>query len=463
MRYGALSAPTLRARVTAWAVLAAAVLAVAIYIALLALQRRDTLDDTREELAEAGRQVMRLILNDRLHPRILSENLIQVTDDRGALLAASTPIAGYPVVAFPPPTLNETRTEGRSCHVRAPGGRCFLVTVFRLSGGPQKRLIYILAPEPPLVPDVPSAMLQALPIPLVMALTGYATWRGAGRVLRPVEEIRAELIEITATDLQRRVPVPDRDDEIARLARCVNSTLDRLEGAVARLRGFVFDASHELRSPLTGLMTELDMALSETRDPHLREVLEALLDSADRLHAVLNDLLSIAKLESGPQIAKERIDLQELADECVLARPRRARFAVEGGEPVSVRGGRSELTRLLTNLVDNADRHAASSVTLTVATEPAEGGGRTAVIEVYDDGPGIAPEDRERVFERFIRLSEGRHRDAGGTGLGLAISRDIATAHGGSLVLTDRLDGRSGARFVVRLPALPPEENPPAS
>jgi signal transduction histidine kinase len=128
---------------------------------------------------------------------------------------------------------------------------------------------------------------------------------------------------------------------------------------------------------------------------------------------------------------------------------------------VAVLGGRSELSRLLTNLIDNADRHAVNAVTVAVHVEaatPGERGVRTAVVEVYDDGPGVAPQDRERVFERFARLREGRHRDAGGTGLGLAISRDIATAHGGSLFLTGREDGLSGARFVLRLPALPPDE-----
>jgi signal transduction histidine kinase len=268
-------------------------------------------------------------------------------------------------------------------------------------------------------------------------------------MLRPVDAIRAELDEITATDLQRRVPVPDHRDEVARLAESVNATLDRLEGAVARLRGYVADVSHELRSPLTGLRMELELALSDpdASDPY--ETLEAVLVNAERLHAVLDDLLAIARLEANPDFAREPVDLQALADQEVLRRPRRARFTVTDGEPVVVSGGRAELGRLITSLLDNADRHAAGTVTVALRTEP-DG---TALVEVIDDGPGIAAADRERVFERFTRLDEGRHQDAGGTGLGLAVSRDIATAHGGSLVLAEREDGLPGARFVLRLPA----------
>jgi signal transduction histidine kinase len=302
------------------------------------------------------------------------------------------------------------------------------------------------------VPDTRVVLLVGLALAVVVVLVGYGTWHGVGRALRPVNEIRAELDEITATDLERRVPVPGHNDEIARLAESVNATLDRLEGSVARLRGFVSDVSHELRSPLTGLRMELELALSDPAESYPRSTLESLLESAGRLQGVLDDLLALARLEYGPQILRDRVELQELADQSVLARPRRARFTVEGGEPVVVRGGRAELGRLLVNLLDNADRHAAAAVTVTVCTEAGPGAGRTAVVEVYDDGRRIAPEERERVFERFTRLAEGRHADAGGTGLSLSISRDIAVAHGGSLIITDRADGLTGARFILRLP-----------
>ncbi|XVQ12550.1 sensor histidine kinase [Spirillospora sp. CA-255316] len=458
-RRGVLRDPAIRIRVTAWAVLVVGVLTLGLYIAALALVRQAHVSDLRSDLSRSARQIAGLTSADHIVPRLVAEGLIQVVDGRGTIVATTGDMLGYPPVNFapPPPMLNYR--EGRSCKIDAPGGRCFIVIVYRVGEGPEQRLVYALAPEPGLVPRVDVALAGLVLVPGISAVVGSLTWHAAGRVLRPVEDIRAELDEITATDLERRVPVPARSDEIARLAESVNATLDRLEGAVARLRGFVSDVSHELRSPLTGLRMELELALSDPEESDAYETLEAVLVNAERLHAVLDDLLAIARLEADPQIAKERIDLQALADQEVLNRPRRSRFTVSGGDPLLVRGGRSELARLLTNLLDNADRHAASEVTVTLGVEPHDGAGavgsaRTAVVEVYDDGPGIAPADRERVFERFTRLAEGRHRDAGGTGLGLAIARDIAVAHGGSLVLTERPDGRPGARFVLRLPAV---------
>ncbi|GAA2421881.1 HAMP domain-containing sensor histidine kinase [Actinomadura vinacea] len=456
-RRGGLLDPAIRVRTTAWAVLVAGVLAVALCIGVLVLLRQHDVRDTKGDLARSGSQIVRLIQVGRLVPRLISVELIQVVDGRGVIVSTTNGMAGYPRVDFPPPDPMLTRREGRSCDIEAPDGPCYLVVVYRVERGPYGYLVYAMAPEPGLIPSPRGALLAFLSIPLLMLLAGYVTWQAAGRALRPVEEIRARLDEITATDLQRRVPVPDRNDEVARLAESVNATLDRLEGAVARLRSFVSDASHELRSPLTGLRMELELALSDPeRPPDQYETLEAILVNAERLQAVLDDLLAISRLESDPRIAMEEIDLQALADQEVLSRPRRSRFTVTGGEPVIVRGGRSELARLLTNLLDNADRHAESEVTVTVGLVPHAGAAdspRTAVIEVYDDGPGIPPADQERVFERFTRLAESRHRDAGGTGLGLAIARDIAIAHGGSLVLTGRPDGRPGARFVLQLPA----------
>jgi signal transduction histidine kinase len=293
-----------------------------------------------------------------------------------------------------------------------------------------------------------TAALLALTIPFLTGLVGYGTWLSAGRTLRPVDEIRRELDEITATDLERRVPAPRRRDEVGLLAESVNATLDRLERAVARQRGFVSDVSHELRSPLTALRMEVELALAAPTDDDTAAALRTILLNVDRLSAVVDDLLALARLEADRSFERKEVDLTELADAEVLRRPRRTQVTVLAEGSVTVNGGRSELARLLTNLLDNADRHAESEVTMMLRVEPPG----TAVVEVIDDGPGVAPEDRERVFERFTRLAEGRHRDAGGTGLGLAISRDIAQAHGGTLVLTDREDGRPGARFVLRLP-----------
>ncbi|WP_051712143.1 sensor histidine kinase [Spirillospora albida] len=299
-----------------------------------------------------------------------------------------------------------------------------------------------------LVPRPVAAVLIGLGVPALTALTAFGAWLAVGRTLRPVNRMRLELNEITATDLGRRVPVPPRHDEVALLAESVNATLDRLERAVARQRAFVLDASHELRTPLTGLRMQLELALADPRDPEVPETLQAALASADRLAAVVGDLQAVARVEFGGRFPRDPVDLAALADQEVLRTRHRTRVTVRAEQPVVVAGGRAELARLLANLIGHADRRAATAVTVLVSPE-APG---TAAVHVLDDGPPVAPHDRERLFERFTRLDRDRHRDAGGTGLGLAVARDIAEAHGGALLLADRPDGSDGACFVLRLP-----------
>ncbi|MBO2446967.1 HAMP domain-containing histidine kinase [Actinomadura barringtoniae] len=408
-----------------------------------------------QHLAREARRVVELIHRGPVTGDDLvtaDRTLIQVVDPQRRIVAASPGMRGRPPVNFDPPVQGDDRRDGRTCSLDVPGGRCFQVVAFRSGSGDSARYVYSIGPAPGMVPRPGTAALLALTIPLISGLVGFATWVAAGRTLRPVTKIRQELDEITATDLERRVPVPGRTDEIGRLATSVNATLDRLEGAVAKQRGFVSDVSHELRSPLTGLRMELELALDDPGATDLRDTLAATLKNAERLQAVLEDLLALARLDARETSPAEPVDLHELTDQEVLRRPRRARVTVVADGPVIVRGGRLELGRLLTNLIDNADRHADSTVSVVLRYVPDD----RASVEVVDDGTGIAPEDRERVFERFTRLAEGRHRDAGGTGLGLAIARDIAHAQHGSLTITDRDDGERGARFVLILPCEPP-------
>ncbi|MQY03973.1 sensor histidine kinase [Actinomadura macrotermitis] len=444
--------PGIRVRLTLFVVLCTAILAGALCTVMVLLFHQRALDAAEQALDQQGRRVLAQAATGTLPGGLIytgGRELVQVIGPDGGVYAASAPMLGYPPVPSGPDAAvieRDIRRDGRSCRVRAPGDGCHLVTEYRTQtvGGPVT--VYALARVPDLLPDPALAALLLLGVPLLAGLAGAGTCLTAGRALRPVERIRAELDEITATDLERRVPVPPQHDEIRRLADSVNATLDRLEAAVAKQRGFVSDVSHELRTPLTGLRMELELALADPEADDLRETLAATLRNADRLQAVLEDLFALVRLDTH-QMGSEPVDLHELTDTEVLRRPRRSRVRVEADGPVVVHGGRAELARLLTNLIDNADRHAESTVSIRLSTEPGE-----VVVEVVDDGPGIAPEDRGRVFERFTRLAEGRHHDAGSTGLGLAISRDIAAAHGGSLILTDRLDGERGARFVLRLP-----------
>jgi signal transduction histidine kinase len=278
-------------------------------------------------------------------------------------------------------------------------------------------------------------------LPALLAIVAWTTWLVTRRALHPVEGIRREMAEITAsTDLTRRVPEPDTHDEVARLARTTNETLAALEASVERQRRFVADASHELRSPIASLRTQLEVGAAH---PELLDV-EGAVEDTVRLQRLAADLLLLARLDAGERPAPDaRVDLAELAREEAAGR---AAVTVTGEEHVEVAGSRGQLARVLANLLDNARRHARTSVTVTVRTQ----GGRSAVVQVADDGDGVPGAERERIFERFVRLDAARSRDEGGAGLGLAIARDVAVRHGGTLTVRDSPAG--GALFELRLP-----------
>lgn len=274
--------------------------------------------------------------------------------------------------------------------------------------------------------------------PLLLGVVAGVTWLVTRRALRPVEGIRAEMAAITASeDLARRVPVPGTHDEVARLALTTNETLAALQTSVERQRRFVADASHELRSPIASLRTQLEVGVAH---PELLD-LDGAVEDTVRLQGLAADLLLLARLDAGERPGDARFDLGALALERAEGR---AEVTVEA-RSAQVAGSRGQVGRVLTNLLDNAARHARSAVTLTVRGE-----GEWVVAAVADDGAGVAEADRERIFERFVRLDEARSRDDGGAGLGLAIARDVAVRHGGTLTVGRAPAG--GALFELRLP-----------
>ncbi|MFE0801992.1 sensor histidine kinase [Streptomyces sp. NPDC058812] len=279
--------------------------------------------------------------------------------------------------------------------------------------------------------------------PLLLAVVGWVTWLVTGRALRPVAGIRREMAAITASeDLARRVPVPDTHDEVARLASTTNQTLAALESSVERQRRFVADASHELRSPIASLRTQLEVAAAH---PELLD-LDGAVEDTVRLQRLAADLLLLARLDAGERPADARVDLAVLAREEAGGRSGvSVRAEGDAAGEVTVAGSRGQLGRVLANLLDNAQRHARSAVEVSVRRD-----GDTAVVAVSDDGEGVPAADRERIFERFVRLDAARSRDDGGAGLGLAIARDVAVRHGGTLTVHEAPAG--GALFELRLP-----------
>ncbi|WP_241999572.1 sensor histidine kinase [Streptomyces klenkii] len=288
---------------------------------------------------------------------------------------------------------------------------------------------------------------------VVTAALAGATWFVTGRVLRPVEAIRTQFAELTARHLDRRVPVPDTRDEVARLATTMNETLDQLQAAVDQQRRFVGDASHELRSPLAALRAELEIALAHPEHARWTAVAEAALGDTRRLQSITTDLLLLARLDATATEGlpgAQPVDLTALVREELGRRPpgpRTLALHLDDPEPpLTVHGRHTLIARLLGNLLDNAERHAEHTVTVRLGHDP---GRSLAVLHVEDDGPGIPPADRRRVFERFTRLDDARTRATGGTGLGLAIAHHIATVHRGTLAVTD---SPRGARFTTTLP-----------
>ncbi|MFD5833865.1 ATP-binding protein [Streptomyces collinus] len=274
--------------------------------------------------------------------------------------------------------------------------------------------------------------------PLLLGVVAAVTWLVTRRALRPVEGIRREMAAITQSeDLARRVPEPDTHDEIARLASTTNETLAALETSVERQRRFVADASHELRSPIASLRTQLEVAAAH---PELLD-LDGAVEDTVRLQRLAADLLLLARLDAGERPSDAKVDLAGLAREAAEGRT----GVTVDAEPVEVAGSRGQLGRVLANLLDNAQRHARSAVTVNVRRE-----GDRAVVGVADDGDGVPDGDRERIFERFVRLDAARSRDDGGAGLGLAIARDVAVRHGGTLSAGRGPAG--GALFELRLP-----------
>ncbi|RSM74914.1 two-component sensor histidine kinase [Actinoplanes sp. ATCC 53533] len=335
-----------------------------------------------------------------------------------------------------------------------PGSRIGLdgrVRVVSVTAGPASDPVHVLVARPTAdltqgVHLLRTTLLVTFP-PLV-ALLALVAWRVVGATLRPVEALRAGAEEITGGARPDRLPVPDSRDEIHRLAVTLNGMLHRLDAARGRQRAFVADAAHELRSPLTNMRTELEVAqrLPDTTDwPALAD---DLLTDVERLSRLVDDLLLLARADDGSTRAltrrAEAVELGQLLGEVAARYP-----AVEyerPAVPLRTQGERDALGRVVANLLDNAVRHAASSVRLAVTAD-----GAYQMISVSDDGPGIPAADRERVFDRFTRLDDARARDAGGSGLGLAIVRELVRRHGGTVALRGTAPP-PGLRVDVRLP-----------
>ncbi len=286
-------------------------------------------------------------------------------------------------------------------------------------------------------------------VPVVVVALGLAIWWTVGRALRPVRDISAQVAEITGSTLNERVPVPASEDEIAKLAALMNEMLDRLESSSERQRAFVADASHELRSPLSTIVAAAEIA-SVSPDPiKLQKLAETVSGEAQRMQLLVANLLDLARLD------EDRLELDTTeVDVAAVCRDAVDRFeeevsAISLNCPAVARadGVASQIEQVVINLVDNAVIHAAGRVVVTVTAEDTK-----VLIAVEDDGPGISSEDRDRIFERFVRLDSSRARETGGIGIGLALVKAIVDRHRGAIQVGDSAE-LGGARFEVTLNA----------
>jgi signal transduction histidine kinase len=376
--------------------------------------------------------------------------VVQVVDESRRVVATSTASASAPMVdiAVDPGELTVVVAED----LPGLGEREYAVAVAHaesLDGG-QFDVLVAVATEVDTTAIGRSMEFALIGAIGLIALLASVTTFAVGQALRPVERMRDQ---IDGVSMWRPIPVlevPAGRDELAKLAETLNGLLDRLRSTDASRRAFVADAGHELRSPLATIRVLVDR-LAEERTPEERRVVaNRAAAEVDRLSVLVDDLLTLASAdEQEMTLQTVEVDLDDVVLEETGALRARGMPITVSVEPVRLLGDARRLGRVVRNLLENAERHREESVRVTLTHDGAE-----ALLLVDNDGPPVAPDDRTRIFGRFVRLDDSRTRDTGGTGLGLAIVAEIVRAHGGRVTAEESPDG--WCRFAVRLPAAAP-------
>ncbi len=439
----------IRVRITLIALTTMTLVLMLTAVALLALHQRVLTDSLDESLESRSEEIATLLRTDQLSPTITGQGdddaVAQVVDVSGRVIASTVNYIGQPPLTTPDTdarTFQTVRLVTQDRRMRLHSRLAGDVAVHTIASFDE-------------VEDSTAALRRGLlvTVPVAVILLGLVIWRTVGRALKPVDEISSRVGQITATNLHLRVPEPATADEIGRLADTMNDMLDRLQRSAEQQRRFVADASHELRGPLTRIRTELEVDLLHPADSDLTATHRSVLEEAQSLQRLIDDLLTLARLDASVASAatadRRLVDLDDVVfhETNRLRSVGRVTVDVSGVTAVQAMGHPEQLTRVVRNLADNAHRYARSTITIGLSERDG-----IARLTVADDGPGIPPADRERIFERFTRLDEARATDSGGTGLGLAITREIVERHGGTIVVDTQ--STAGALFVVRLPAV---------
>jgi signal transduction histidine kinase len=445
--------PSLRLRLTiAGTVLAAAAFTVG-GLVLLSIYRQSLIADTERQLSGVAYEVLASTGETDLPtpiPMPVAEGVprLQVLDAANRVITADPASVQQPPMLTVPP--NGTRRE---LVATDPGylsaHQVYVLAVAR--GTPSERRTVVIAGSLDTAIDRASqaALLAGYAGAGSLAVVAALTWLLTGRALRPVEQLRSQVTAITASgDLRRRVPHPPRRDEIGRLAGTLNEMLRVLEAADRQQRQFIADAAHELRTPLAGITTFLEVTASHPGTVDQGTLLPRLLAAHHRFGDLVNDLLTLASIDARAPTRYQPVDLASVVRDCI-GHPLTTRAKVtmtQSGEAI-VLGNATHLSRVVANLLDNAMRHASQAVTVSVSTSATE-----ALVAVADDGAGIPAGRQEEIWRRFVRLDDDRGRPHGGAGLGLALVKEIVTAHGGRATVRN---AEPGAVFTVALPLAP--------
>ncbi|NKY95971.1 HAMP domain-containing protein [Gordonia sputi] len=369
--------------------------------------------------------------------------VIQITDESGALRLANKPIYTRPMS---PPVAAGQRLTIHGAHATDTEQE-FQATAYGVKTAEGTLTIQVGAEEAPINATVVAlGVLCSIVFPFIVVGMAFLTYVFVGRALRPVADIRARVDDISGGNLAQRVPVPATGDEVSALAVTMNEMLARIELSRTQQLQFVNDASHELNSPLTTLVGLLDLSSAKRQPIDPDTVDSVMLPDALRLKQMVADLLLLARAdESGVPLHLDDVDLDEIVSSEVTRLEALTEHTVDAHIVAArVRGDADKLARALRNIADNAARHAAGRLCVTMQRDPDD---TTITITVADDGEGIPDADKHRVTERFVRLDASRQRGSGGSGLGLAIVSEIVRAHGGTVIVGDADGGGASVGF----------------
>src|SRR6266516_1839985 len=454
------SAPSIRQRLTGWYTLVLTLMMVVYATATFVAVRHEFLeqfDDQLHDDFEAAEGYLSATDDGRVAWSGESRHDPDNDQDRGSdvwLASGQQVYRSGASASLPPVALAATTAQPRYESIVANGHPWRTLTGTSLVGG-RAVVLRVSRAETRLRTQLWEVLVVlVLGLPVVVALAGIGWYLLARRALTPIDHLASEARRITADRLHERLSVPNQHDEIGRLAAVINDTFGRLESSFEHLRRFTADASHELRTPLSVIRGVGEAGLGETRTPtEYKEAIGSMLEEVDRLTNLVDTLLRLSYGDAGTvRLSREAIDLGQLAREVVsslgiLAEERNQRLKVDVADDVTVAADRLVLREAITNVVDNAIKYSprASSIDIRVHAD-----GHQALLTVADEGPGIAPEHRERIFDRFFRVDEGRSRDEGGTGLGLAIAKWAMEGNGGQI--TVEAGGTGGSIFRIVMP-----------